>query len=95
MGPYLSIVVAWCFGFGGSLLMSMIALAAAPISWWTEIEAVLLVALGVVSAIGLFRTLRRRHQIRRRDVGRQRWLAALSWLIVITLATAVVFLFDG
>lgn len=94
MGAYISLLVACCIGLGGSGLFGLLGLRAAPTSWWAQWSARLLLLQFAVSAIALFIVLIRRRRLRRASTLVQCLVSLAAWIVVISLSTAIVLLFD-
>ena len=94
MGAYISLLVACCIGLGGSALFGLLGLRAARPSWWTSWSARLLLIQFAVSSIVLFFTLRRRRRLRRASPTVQFLVSLIAWIVVLSLSTAIVLLFD-
>jgi hypothetical protein len=92
---YVALLVACCFGCGGSMLFGAVALNCAPSGWWTEPCAVVLLVQLLLSGVMLLFVLRRRRQFRKASRRVQWTLAVAAWLLITALSTAFVVLFPG
>jgi hypothetical protein len=95
MAPYITTLIAWSVGFGGSLLFSLIAFTQAPMGWWEEPSAQCMLAQLGISAAAMPLTLLFRRRLRRASRVRQWFIAALSCIFVISMSTLIVWLFDA
>jgi len=95
LGAYVALLVACCFGCGGSTLFGAVALTAAPRGWWTEPSAVVLLVQLLLSGVLLLIVLRARRRFRKAARSVQWTLAVAAWLLIAALSTAFVALFPG
>jgi hypothetical protein len=95
LGAYITLLAGCCLGLGGSALMGLIALTVAPSAWWTEPSALLLLGQFVLCAILVPITLAARRRFRTAPPVWQWLQVGAVWLLVLTLSSLIVVLFDG
>ena len=94
MAAYITLLAACCAGFGGSTLFGLLALTAAPASWWAKPTAVILIVQWCLSAVITPIVLSKRRRFRRAARRLQWLLGIVAWVVFLALSTAVVLLFD-
>ena len=88
LGAYITLLTGCCVGLGGSALFTLVALTAAPSSWWHKTSAWVLLTQLLTTAILLPVIIIRRAHFRRAPLARQRALAAVLCLVVAILSAA-------
>lgn len=94
-GPYLAALSGACLGLGAGVLLGLVALVEAPLSWWSETCARLLLVLIGLTAVLVPALLLRRRNFRRRTPASQWTAAGVILALVVALGAGVIFFFDG
>lgn len=95
LAAYLTTVGVWCFGLGASTFLSVIALAFAPMSWWSNAGGMFLLVLLGISALSLTLSIRRRTAMRKQKESVQWLVAGISAGIVVFLGFLILINFHN
>ena len=95
LAAYITALVGASLGLGGSGLFSLVALAAAPGSWWSTFSGRLLLAMVIVTAPMTAALLAQRQRFRRLPSRAQWWVAFCVCVSVVVSSATVIGFFDG
>jgi hypothetical protein len=95
LGPCLTLLTGCCIGLGGSALFNVLAMVRAPLHWWHEMPASILLLQLVLTSALLPAILTRRKRFRRASAGNQRMMARVVCTMVAVLWMAFISAFEN